>query len=103
MASGWHLSHRLLELKPKEAKTMNQEPMDHPKAEHEILTEDDFGDVADNNFCFLKIQKLIAACRIKEALEQLRRLQNHIKNSNEIQSQVYLLGRIQLQILSLEV
>ena len=69
---------------------MNQEPIN------------DFGDVADNNSAFVKIQNLIACCRIKEALEQLRRLQDHIKRSQDIKSQVYLLGRIEVQILALE-
>lgn len=81
---------------------MNQEPMGNGKSEREILTENELGDLADNSLAFLMIEKLIAACQIKEALDQLRRLQDHIKCSNDIKSQVYLLGRVEAQILSLD-
>ena len=80
---------------------MNAAAMDHTKREAEMLTKHEFGDLSDNNSAFLLIGKTIAAGLIREALDQLCQLRDHIKEHNDIKSRVHLLGRVEAQILSL--
>jgi hypothetical protein len=81
---------------------MTADTTNHAKPKIEDLTKNELGDLADNSFAFLMIEKLIATCRIKEALDELRALRDHIKRSNDIKSRVHLLGRVEAQILSLD-
>ena len=81
---------------------MNREPLNTSKPERRILSEDDLGDLADNSSALLFVEELIAACRIKDALESLRILRDHIKASTDIKSHFYLLRRVETKILLLE-
>ena len=65
-------------------------------------TKYDLGDLADNSFYFLMIEQLIAASHLKPALKQLRVLRDHIRGSSDIKSRIYLLGRVEAQILLLD-
>lgn len=80
---------------------MNREPLNSSQPERQILSEEDFGDLSDNNLAMVLISRLVAESRIPEAVKFLRLLRNHIKRSPDIQSRLFLLGRVEAKILLL--